>query len=385
LLGAAAVWAQPSTTPPPTPPSTSPPSQPGGRSGTGIGIQIDLDTLFREKKKTPVALVTHANAHVIGSGSSLGGAARGVTPAPKTEGEMEQKTAVYHGMIVEGGALGPCIEREQDKLARIAQDVQRQIAASGRFEVMGLPAGTGDKPGEFVKGVGAALEGHAEDMARAREEAKGENYDFKYKGTIVSGAAIDQVIGNTYGYEIAVGPPQVQALQTPQGTRYIATIPVTVTFYKINSQGQPSVQRVVQGQIGAAVAGAGADPCDAVSNALNGGFAITDQIQAIPEFRAQGDVIEVLNGGRTLTMRPGAHEGVKAGDRYDIVQQMSDGTSRVVGHAVVETVGTGLVAAGMGASKADVTENRTHLRITDLDPGFNRGNLGGATLVHRPG
>jgi hypothetical protein len=298
---------------------------------------------------------------------------------------MTQKTAVYHGMIVEGGGLGPCIEGEKEKLDRIAQSVQQQIAGSGRLQGMGLPAGTGDAPADFVKGVGAAVAGQGENIARARSEAKGQDYEFKYKGTVVTGQALDQVADSLYGYEITIGPPQMQAVQGPQGTRYIATIPVQVTFFKINTQGQPSVQRVAQGTVSGAVKGAGADPCDAVRNALNGSIVIGDQIQSIPAFRAQGDVVEVLENGGKLSMRPGAHEGVKVGDRYDIVEQLAGGGWRVVGHAVVESVGTGLVAAGMGASKADVPENRTHLRVLDLAPGYNPANLGGTTLVHNPG
>jgi hypothetical protein len=74
-------------------------------------------------------------------------------------------------------------------------------------------------------------------------------------------------------------------------------------------------------------------------------------------------------------MRPGAHENVEVGDRYEIYEIHADGRREVIGHAVVEHVGTGLVAAGEGASRADVTENRTQLRITDLKPGHDPANL----------
>ncbi len=180
---------------------------------------------------------------------------------------------------------------------------------------------------------------------------------------------------------------EVTAVDTPQGRRFIATVPVTVKFYRLgvvgaNNKTVPAgqaVQSVAGGQIQFNLKGSGAtDPCDAVKRALLYSSAIiADQVQAIPEFQSIGTVIEALDDNRVVTMRPGAREGVRVGDQYDIYDQTKDGKKVLVGRAVVESVGTGLVAAGMGASKADVTENRTHLRVTQLQPGYNPANLRG--------
>jgi len=317
-------------------------------------------------------------------------AAAGLTPlAIDYHEDAPRRSMIFLGIGFQAWAMQPCVAKEQ--LDRIAAGVRQQLAATGWFDTFQVPGLEGLSREAVIGAIQKEVAAHDQEVAKARSEARGENYDFKYRGTIITGDAIRQVHDTTYGYEVSLGEPVIRTVQTPQGERHIATIPVTVTFLKIDAfgvDGRPvppgqAARPVPAGQVKFSLIGAGAgDPCVAVGNAANGGFVISDQIEAIPAFRMRAQIDEMLDRGRSVTMRPGRHENVQIGDEYDIYEVRQDGSKQVIGRATVTKVGPGLVAAGDGASRADV--DRTALRVTQLDGGYNPDNLRGAHLEKRP-
>ena len=267
-----------------------------------------------------------------------------------------------------------------------------------RFDQLEIDGASAMTPEELLKAVKKAAEERGAHVAKVREEAQGQNYDFKYGDTIVTGDWIDQVWGTLYSYEVVIGTPVVQLVNGPNGPQTVVTIPVSINFYKLVYYGPdgkplpggPQVQSVPGGSISINLTGAanGTDPCPAIAQALQSGFNITQAVQAIPTFLAQSWVDEVVGPdgkwennpgvGTTITMRLGAHDGVKVGDKYDIYETDEQGNKIVVGQAIVTKVAPGLVANGSGTSKADVS--RTELKVTSLDPKFNPQNLHGSQL-----
>jgi len=406
-LPVAAQTGAPSTSPAPSTPESNAPAQRGG-GGLGVGINVDLGSLLEGVLKKPDAKPAAAPGQpapagkraaapnvIVATGQTLAGAAKGSAPPPNEFDEMQRSTIVFRGVSVDPAAKGPCVD--ESPFRQIADDVGRQLAGTGRFDALEVSGAAGRSTEDFVKAVQAKLESDDPQgvlqTARERLEDRGENYDFRYAETVITGDAMRQVWNSVYGYEVHVGAPVVREVDTPNGRRYVASVPVTVSFYRLRMLGKDgrlvsaadAVQSVPGGQIRFTLNGSGAaDPCDAIKRALlYSSAAIADQVEAIPPFRAIGTVVEVLDGNRVITMRPGEHEGVRVGDQYDIYDQTTDGRKVLVGRAVVERVGTGLVAAGMGASKADVTENRTHLRVTALQPGYDPANLRGSSLGPR--
>ena len=136
------------------------------------------------------------------TGGSVASASSGRnTGAPDLSEDSRQKSLAYFRMKVAPATSEVLTE---DQLQRIERSVRSQVESLGRFEMVQLPFAT-ESVKEFIQQLQIYLSEHTEDIARMRQEDRGEDYEFKYGETLITGDAIRQVLNSGYCYEIDLG------------------------------------------------------------------------------------------------------------------------------------------------------------------------------------
>lgn len=373
--------------------------------------------------------------------------AQNAAPTPDISKESERKSISFFKTHVHD-SLKEFLTNQQ--ITRFERTIRAQVEGLNRFDkINDLGVGV-DTPEDFVKALQERLPASADEIAKLRSEAFGKDFDFKYKGTVVTGAAIDQVLNSAYAYEIELGAIVVeQALENynegrEEKTRkyWRASFPIRVEFFKIRivdeknnkvplkdavqslsggrgdfiaesdtklyllEKDTPEYKAIVQAkgtraaeaendrrkeageallertspEYAAMVEAKGTAAANEemeermtrgrekaiqeCANDLPGGLEVF--VRSIPEFKIRAAVVEVLNNGNKVTMRPGRADDVRVDDYYELYQVTTGDAKKALGWTKVRKLGPGLKSAGMGASAAD--EIRSELQTITGNP-----------------